>query len=271
MTHIAQEQSRARGKPRDCYHFFRGVEDWRYTSFRTAIAFMGEIFTPLEITHGEIEGGGQDRPGEVPITLPTDSPLGLILQAGSAPTPIAVKIYRFHHGVMDDFAIIFNGEVQGADIDGETCVIQAVPLQSRMSMIMPRGLFQKKRCIWNTYDPMTCKANPGAFTFTNAISAITGLVVTVPGAAAFNADPSFFSLGVMSKGERKGTIELQNGDDMRLEFMIPGLAVGNSVSLLAGDDRTQETCLNKFNNIDRHRSLSQMPTLNTFSGQGLRP
>ena len=229
MSHLTREQSRALGRKRELFHFFRGTEDWRYTSYRTRIAFFGELWEPLPITHGDIELGSEDRPGAVDVTVPTESDIGLILQAGNSTSPISLRIYEYHQGVVDDYAIVFNGEVQGADIQGEQCVVQAMPLQGRMNVPLPRGLFQRDRCRWLTYDPLTCGVDPAPFTFASTVSAINGLKVTVTGAAAFNSDPTFFSLGVFSKGAAKTGILTQTGDVMDLEFWIPGLIVGDAV------------------------------------------
>lgn len=271
MSYEDREGSPTGGAPRELYQFFQGPVDYTYTSFRSVITFEEQFYRPLEITRTEIEGGGTDQPGAVQITVPTDSFIGSLLQAGNAATPMSLRIYRFHEGEIEDYAIIFNGEIQAADVDGEVCVITAVPLQSRMAMPMPRGLYQRGFCAWNTYDTETCKVNPAPFTFAGTVAAIDGLRVTVTGAAAFDADPTFFALGVITKGSYKSPIQAQDGDDMLLDLMIPGLAVGDAVSLLAGDDRTETTCHEKFNNSLRRMSFSQMPIEQPFSGQGLRP
>ena len=271
MSRRQLQASRDRGKPRYYYHFLRGGEDWCYTNYHSPLSYNGERFEPLEITHGEIERGSEDNPGSVPVTLPTDSAIGLVLQQGAAPTPISLRISMMQVDDVTDPAIIFYGELRGADFTGETCEVQAVPLQSRLDVIMPRGRWQRRQCVWNTYDPVTCGVSESGFLFTGTVSAIDGLTVTVPGAAAFRStDPSFFALGVMSKDEYKGMIEKQDGDNMLLQHMIPGLAVGNPVSLLAGDDRTKETCLAKFNNVERHMAFYRIPTTNPHYGQGLR-
>jgi uncharacterized protein len=265
------EASRARSKPRYFYHFFRGTQDWFYTNYRLPQGYAGDYYTPLEINHSSIERGGEDRPGAVSVTLPTDSDLGLVLQAGSSPTPIQLKIYMYSVTAVDDARIIFQGDLRGAEVTGELMTVQAVPLQAQLSVDMPRGRFQRWRCRWTTYDPDTCKVNPASFTHVGTVTAIDGLTVTVSGTATSSGDdPVFFKLGVMTKGEYKGMIEDQDGDNLTLQFMIPGLAIGNSVSVLAGDDRTRETCKNKFNNIARYFGFGEMPTSNPHYGQGLR-
>lgn len=269
MTRRDVEKSRAQGRPRYFYHFFRSVEDWYYTSYRTVLAYNGQAYLPLEINHNEIVGGGEDRPGLVEVTLPTDSDLGLILQAGSAPSSISLRIAMQHANMLDDPAIIFNGELRGTQITDDLCVVTAVPLQSRLSMVMPRGLFERRQCVWNTYTP-ECGVDPALFTFAGTVAGIDGLIVSVTGASAFNADPAFFTLGVLTKGEYRGMIERQDGDEMTLQHAIPGLIVGDAVTLLAGDDRTKETCLNKFDDIERHMSFYLIPVQNPHYGQGLR-
>jgi len=264
------EKSRAQLRPRYFYHFFRGTQDWFYTNDRAPQSYAGEKYLPLEINHSPIDRGGEDRPGAVQVRLPTDSDIGLVLQAGDSPTPLSLRISSYDLGAVDDPAIIFNGEIQGADIDGEICTAHAVPLQARLAVEMPRGRFQRWKCRWNTYDPFTCKVNPAAYTHVGVVTGIDGLLVSVSGTSEFSTDPNFFALGVMTKGEYKGMIERQSGDDVTLQFMIPGLVVGDTVSLLAGDDRTRETCVNKFNNIARYWAFGEMPVTNPHYGQGLR-
>lgn len=271
MSYDEIDSSRAKGRLREVYHFFRGTEDWYYTGYRTPIAFFGQIWNPLEISRGDIEVGSEDRPGAVSITVPTASDIGLLLQAGASPTPVSVKVYQYHVDAPDEFALIFNGEIQAADIVGEICEIQAVPLQGRMNRVYPRGLFQRDRCIWITYDPDTCGVSPSGFTFTGTVAAIAGLQIEVPGAAAFNIAPDFFALGIMSKGEWKVGILSQSGDVIAVDHPIPGLVVGDDVILLAGDDRKKETCHLKFDNSSERLSFPSMPDQTPFAGQGIRP
>lgn len=274
-TTLELEASDDQALPLEFYHFYRGSEDWYYVTAERVKSLDGIQHLPLELTRGQIDVGGEDRPGALSITLPTDSVLGLIFQEGSAPSPINLAITRQLQGATDDPWIIFIGEVTSADVEGETVTIQVLPFTARLDVIVPQGLYQKDQCQWNTYDPFTCKVDKATFTFTGTVAAVSGLSVEITGASAFNpgtgARDDMFVGGILEKGERKGMIESQNGDVVILLESVPTLDVGDVVSLVAGDNRRLETCRDKFNKANRRLAFPHLPVLNPFYGQGLRP
>lgn len=273
-TYREIEGSSYGGTPVEYYHFYRGAQDWYYTSSRRIRLFNSARHLPLEITRGPIDLGGADQPGALTITLPTASNLGTIFQEGSLPTPISLTITRQQPAASDAPWIIFIGEVSNADIQGEIVSLQALPFTARLDLIIPQGLYQKEQCQWNTYDIYTCKVVKATYTFTGTISAIDGLNITVDDATAFDpgtgTQPNMFVQGILQKGERQGMIQAQDGDVISLLEVVPTLTVGDVVDLIAGDDRTVETCRTKFANAGRRFSFPHMPVLNPFYGQGLR-
>lgn len=264
------EKSSFQGKPGEIYHFFRGSEDWCYTSGKRNIVFEGNTFIPTSIERTDPQSGGSDAVGQITITMPTDTALGLALKAGAPASSVQIKIIRYHRPHLSSPAVIFIGEVATTEFQGDVAVLTCDPPTAQLSLPIPRGLIQKEHCVWSTYDPVTCKVNPATFTFNGNVSAINGLWVTVPGAAAFNADPNFFTFGVLSRGEHKGMIEEQDGDSVRLIELLPSLIVTDAVSLLAGDDRTLETCRIKFGNQLRRLAFRDAPVTNPFYGRGLQ-
>lgn len=273
-TYRELERSLFKGRPIEVYHFFRGTEDWFYTSSKFTVIFESETYTPLEITRGQIDYGGEDRPGALPITFPTDTDLGLLLQAGSVASPVSVRVTRIQSDAATDPAIIFLGELGGADVDGENVTVQCWPFTARMDLTVPQGLFQRDQCQWNTYDPNTCKVDKATYTFEGEVTEIDGLNVTVDGALDFDPGTGtrsdMFSLGIIQKGEQQGMIDLQMGNIVRLIELLPTLVVGDMVQLVAGDDRSMATCRDKFANAPRRLAFAHMPVLNPFYGQGLR-
>ena len=56
------------------------------------------------------------------------------------------------------------------------------------------------------------------------------------------------------------------GDDIEIDLGIPGLAVGNVLQTLPGCDRTINTCINKFNNVDNYGGFPYIPIKNPMGG-----
>lgn len=270
------EKSPFQGKPGEIYHFFRGSEDWCYTSGKRNIVFEGNTFIPTSIKRTDPQSGGSDAVGQITVTMPTDTALGLALKAGAPASSVQLRIIRYHRPHLSSPAIIFVGEVASTDCQGDVAVLTCDPPTAQLTLPIPRGLIQKEHCVWSFTDPFTCKVNPATFTFNGSVSVIDGLWVTVPGAQdfGFTAVPGieftdFFTFGVLTRGEHKGMIEEQDGDSVRLIEILPSLVVGDAVSLLAGDDRTLQTCRNKFGNQLRRLAFRDAPVTNPFYGRGL--
>jgi hypothetical protein len=271
------ERSGYGGRPQEFYHFFRAGEDWRLTPGSITVVLMtGEVYSPEKMSRSSMESGGPDAPGSLSVTIPTTSALADAVLDGRSDPPIELKLYEYHRSAEYETVIIFWGEVVSFERIGKILKLECAPLLAQGDMIVPRGLYQKDECAWNPFDLNTCKVNPAIYTYTADISDINGLAVTVPGAATFgtvegNIDPKYFAGGVISRGNRRGMIEEQFGDVMILQNMVKDLIIGDTVSLLAGDDRSPETCLHKYNNIRRNMSFKEMPVTTPWFGQGMRP
>lgn len=249
------------------------------TSYKNEYVFEDQTFTPLEINRGVIDVGGEDKPGSLSVTLPADSEVGTMLRQGLAYAELNLQIIRIQQDAPDDPAIIFDGKVMSFDDQDDVVTVNCSPLTARLQDVVPQALVQKTQCPWQTGDPFTCRVNLNQFTFTGTVSAIStnGLEITVDGASAFVPDltgattlPDMFALGIIQKGFYQGSIALQTGDVMTLDERLPTLIVGDTVQLIAGDDRTKETCHNKFQNIGNYGAFSELPAVNPAYGSNLR-
>jgi hypothetical protein len=251
-----------------------------FTSYKNEWEFDGGLYTPLEINRGVIDVGGEDKPGALSVTLPSDSEIGTLLRQGLSYALMSLQIIRLQQDAPDDPAYIFDGQVANFDDQDDVMTLTCVPLPARLQDVVPQELVQKDQCPWHTGDPFTCRVDLSLFTFTGTVSAIStnGLEITVTGAEDFVPDlvgattlPDMFVFGTMRKGVYEGAIEAQDGDVLTLAERLPTLEVGDDVELVAGDDRTKQTCKNKFQNIDRFGAFSELPSINPAYGQNLRP
>lgn len=252
------------------------VTEFFRTSFRRPITYESNIYTPCEIEHSEPSQGQDDSPGDIQIAIPSDDNIVTILLSSLPPPRPMVTIINYHRPPIDEptevrraiYDIIsVEDTIHGADL-------RCASLLSQADMIVPAGLIQRDTCAWRTYDPETCQVDPAQFTYEGVVTAIDGFNVTLNiGVANFPAD--FFTLGEMALGSKRVMIrkhaENSGSRIFTLHQAIPGLAIGNLVQILAGDDRTKETCHNKFHNSARRESFPRMPTTNPYYGQGLRP
>ncbi|OGS01547.1 MAG: hypothetical protein A2V88_02670 [Elusimicrobia bacterium RBG_16_66_12] len=98
------------------------------------------------------------------------------------------------------------------------------------------------------------------------------VVATVSGvevrSATFAAQPSGWYLnGWMEDvvGEKRFIVG-HLGDTITLMNPYPALAPGDTVVVVAGCDRTEATCVAKFNNFGNYLGFPRLPTRNPFTG-----
>jgi hypothetical protein len=249
------------------------------TSFRRKVTFDGETYTACEIEHTEPTTGVDDAPGTIQISLPSDDPIAQEFRKSILPPRPMVQIYQYHRPPTDNpdpanvWSMLY--DIVDTEHTPDQTTLTCASILGQMTMIIPSGLVQRDYCIWTTYDPLTCGVNPASFTFTGVVASISGAIVEVTDAGAYDApldpDPNVFRLGSLSFGVYSSMIREQNGDFMTLDDPIPGLVVGDSVSLLVGDDRTERTCALRFLNSERRASFPKMPVSNPWYGRGLAP
>ncbi len=277
MTHTAIERSEDAGELVELYRFVRGTTEWFYVDNYTSVTYDGDVYLPLEISRTAPRQSSSDSPGTIDVTLPSDCALVALLQQGGNLRTVDLTIIGFHRSSPTATRITFLGEVTVPNIEPSLTVLTCAPLAGQMGQQVPRGTVQRNECIWTTYDLFTCKVSIAAFTFTTAVSAISlnGLEVTVTGALAFVptlpgsvARSDMFAKGVLVKGEQRGEIIEQVGEVMYLSERMPGLVLADAISLVAGDNRTPETCRDKFQNAARMMVHPHMPQVNPFFGQG---
>lgn len=277
MPTQAFEESNYNGEPYELYHFVRGTEEWNYTDGILSRTHLSDTYTPLQISRTAPRQGKDDAPGSIDVTVPTDSPLGLVVQQAHNIRAIDLTVFSLQEGAPSATRIVFLGQLIKASIGPSDTIITCVPIAGQMSMQLPRGTMQRAYCVWTTYHALTCGVDPADFTFTGEVTAISGngLTITVAGATAFVpglpgavALTSMFTRGVLIKGEQRGEIQVQLLDNMVLSERMIGLEIGDTVQLLAGDNRDPITCRDKFQNAERMLVHPNMPQVTPFFGQG---
>lgn len=278
MGYSYYESSAHEGETIELFKFVRGTEEWRFAKGDASITFDGDLYIATEIHRTAPRQGSDDAPGSIDVFLPSDSALAQVIQQGGNIRTIDLTVYSYHRPNPADTRVIFLGEVTGGDISPSEIKLTCAPLAGQLGQQIPRGTMQRNYCIWTTYDLETCGVDSADFTFDGIVAAISlnGLEITVTGAEDFVptlpgsvALQDMFVKGVLIKGEQRGEIQHQAGDVVVLSERMPGLAVGNAVSLLAGDSRDPEVCRDKFQNADRMLVHPTMPQVNPFFGQGL--
>lgn len=245
---------------------------YHYARAERLVTFLGDDYVPTAINRSPFRSGDGESSERVEFRIPRDHELAQLFQSGGPVAPVTVTVYHVHRQDLaagDSFTTPFVGQVGQAVFQGAECVLTLESLRSMLQYKSPTMLVQMK-CANFLYDRQ-CGLNRETFKFTTVVNTINGFALSIEGlAASAGTDITKFELGfiIAPSGEHL-FIEKQDGDTVFLISPPQHLAVGESVKVYWGCDRTPAICHTRFGNIQHHNGRGLMPRRNNWSGAGM--
>lgn len=264
----------------------------RYTSAKIPLVYQANTYEPLAIKRGEIERSQDVGPATLKVSLPTRPEFtDLVTQSGL--TNISVTIIRgFGDPASGSFTTTpwFSGTVIELNINRVQTDATIRSMEHLFETKVPRTVMQAP-CN-NRLGDATCGVNleTGLSPIVAGVPPInvpfkgTGIVASVSANGTtigvnYSNMPStgwpivnpttgsgWFTLGTMrTPGLLASYREIIRHDTspgtntLFIHVAIAGLAVGNTIETLAGDDKAHQTCLSKFNNLTRFVGFPYIP------------
>ena len=263
----------ANSQPVTCYTFRRGATLWHYTDQPEDVTLSGVTYRAAAIAHGDFERSDETAAGELTITLSDATPIVSEMNAtGIQGQPVICTIRQTHRsgvgGVTPVTVVRFKGSVTARTLTPGRCELRVAALPALFERPLLRVL-ASPTCNNAVYDRL-CAVNPASFTTTGcAVSGISGFVLTVA-SAALQAD-GYYTAGIVvvetgpAAGERLFVAAHAGSSLTVLTSPPPGFTTSHTVSLLAGCDGTEATCLARFNNQERFLGFPRVPSVNPFT------
>lgn len=267
MTYDGFEKSRSAGFPIECYRFAVGLTVYRYTSADSVVnaALGGDgaaDFMPEAISRNDLNFNQEDHSGTITIGLGRFNPVAQMFMAYSPSGPAAVTIYRRHlYDPDNEFVVAFTGKVVAAIFDGSLVQLTCAPLSAVLRRNIPRLMFQRA-CNWALYGA-GCGVAKASFKITGTVGSASGFNLT---ATVFGTKPDGWLIGgwvELASGEKR-FVENHVGTTVTLQSPFFGLVGGEAIDAYAGCDRSEATCLGKFNNLANHSGFERIPAKNPF-------
>lgn len=263
------------GQPIELYEFRIGSgTPTRYTSSENDVALTVtlETYTALEISRSELtEEINNPSTNQISVRMPADTDFVQQFRTIAPGQRASLTIYRIHRadiGGSEDRVVIFKGTVRNVSFvkNGREAVLQILPITSAMSRQVPRRTYQNL-CNHMLYDSRcTLNKDDSSFRLTSTVTAVSNDVITVSGAAAFNALADFFEAGYVEFNNDFRTIVEQSGDDLTLIAPFLNSPLGQSVFVRAGcKHRGVTDCQDKFSNEDNYGGFLYVPSKNPFA------
>lgn len=273
MTYAASDTSAHGANPVWLYAFTQGAVVTRYTNQPEDVVYGGNTYAALAISHGEIDLNGDLSKDELSVTLPP-SAWSLPYVSDVMDQETTLLIHKGHATDPDgEFVEWWDGAVGGGELKGASVVLACVSIRSLMRQPGLRRRIQKP-CPHVHYG-RGCWLDRADFAQAASLTAMSGVVLTVPAAAGF-ADNHFRGGQVAEPGGVLRWIIGHVGTQLTLlrpfgPAVFAALAGAGSlaVTLYPGCDRTEATCNTVFDNLDNCGCLSHIPARHPYNGSSV--
>ena len=262
MSFLDVETSVSDGNIRELYEFTSPSRVYRYTSSNVAFNLNGDIYEPQPIRRNAFAGSSQDDSPVVEVEIGVEAEICADFAFGLAENNLSLRIRRTH-GTVATTATVWEGQVTSISVTGRLATFQ-VPSRFGYQIVTPvPKVYYQSQCNHVLYDAR-CTVARAAFTVETAVDTAIGVDVDVLSVGG-QAD-QFYKGGVLervSDGERRLVVS-QITTNLVLNFPFRTLNNGDTVRLVAGCDRTVETCRDKFSNIINFGGHPLIPIVNVF-------
>lgn len=265
------EGSGADGQPFFMYQFARGAATPTYlAALPSNKVYDGITWTASEVRHEVLEQSGNVERNELELTFSISDTFafGLLIPQFEITT---VTVFRAHlNDPAQERRQYWKGRIVGATTTAEEIKVRTENVFTSLRRPGCRVRVQRP-CRHDLYG-IECGADKNDFDHGVVVTAIAGLMLTIPAAASYAART--FEAGMILWNNIYGTVDYHSGTSVRLVTELPGLEealAGGSQSavLYDGCDRSltgTRGCVH-FNNVLNYGGFRWIPKLNPFTNR----
>lgn len=253
------------------FEFNRGSETWRKTNAPNDVVYLAETFEASTIGRGSLEQVQELSKGTLELKLDVYDDLSIALLTGFSESQLTLTIF-----LQDDATTktAFKGRLISILPKDNVLVLNFENVFTSLQRPGLRARYQKT-CRHLLYG-QGCNLDSELFFVEGFVTDLTGLNITVAEAAL---QPDGYYLGGMVRDANDilGFIVSHVGSVITLQRVMqslqedydangPGVV---SVKIYPGCDRTNTTCLAKFNNLDNFGGFPWIPNRNPLDGDSI--
>ena len=274
MSFSSQQESTEDGAPIELYAI-TGADTFYYTSAAEPYTLNGNTYEPIAISRTAPTISVKETSGSLTLKFPFNNPFVARYLGGVPPSPDNLTIQQVH--LSDAAAEVFPfwaGSVSSVKFSGTEASVSVLGMMSMLAAQIPTQTFSWM-CDHNLYSKQ-CLVPKSPFTFSFSVVAASadGVTVTLSdqgqATTKLAADTAFFNGGTFLNGvdgsQRMGVdfSATANTNEYSLVLLVPlaGLTPGQAITFTAGCDKSVQTCLSRFNNVEHYGGFPFVPTLN---------
>lgn len=281
MAYTDQETSIQDGTPYFLYEFNTNSTTYRYTDYPETIVWNSLTWEPFPIKHTEVKQSNELSKNSMTVTIPIQGAFADIFLGWSPDHAVSFTLRRGHFGSTDTL-VYWKGRVSSHNLKQQMVELKCESIFTSMRRPGIRARYQRN-CRHALYSA-GCGVDKATFAVAGSITAVTGLVLTVPEAAS--QSDGWFAGGALEFPDGSfRMITSHVGDQITISrqnryltdiFTSTGWGLswgqywgGFAVTLYPGCDRTLNTCLTKFNNILNNGGFKWIPQKNPMGGSSI--
>lgn len=254
----------------DLYKIISDGQVYNLTSASIAQTYNGDTYEPAAIGRGGVQSKGEISKANLDVRLALDHPLAASLLGRWAESITSLTIFAKRTASTD---VIWKGRL--ASIVPDDAHVRLV-FESIFTSLRRPGLRARflKSCRHPLYG-RGCYLDHADFAVAATVTAINGLTVTSPAAAA--QANGYFTGGMLEAPD--GTLSYiasHVGSQLSMNRVSSALATafadegsGLAITLYPGCDHSYATCAAKFGNDDNYGGFDYIPTKNPMGGSSI--
>lgn len=251
-----------------------------FTNADRVITYSGETYLPVPIFRSQVEVRNELSKASLTVTFDL---LNEDARRWMASYPEAIVVLTiFERDEDDEISVVWKGRLAGVKPTMSEIVLNFESVFTSLRRPGLRARYQRS-CRHMLYS-RGCGVSKEAWAVKGVPTAINGLVVTVPEAAAY--PDGYFTTGILEGPD--GTLRfITNHVGNQLTLLRPfeslaealtldgyGLSYGKyyggaAVRMFPGCDRTRATCHGRFNNLMNYGGFDWIPIRNPFDGSSI--
>jgi len=249
--------------------FFKIVEGatvFRVTSSDKTVTHLAEDYEPVAIGRTEVESKNELSRANIELTLGIDNAIAQRYMNSVVDAVVSLTVYSQQDG---DVNVVWKGRLSA--VKPQEANVKLI-FESVFTSLRRPGLRARyqRNCRHMLYG-RGCNLDKEDFDVAGTATAIaSGTVVTVAAAAGY--PDGWFAGGMLEAPDLTlRFITSHTGNQVTLIRKIDSLSAAivggaQSVRLFPGCNRSRETCVSKFNNLNNNGSFPFIPTRNPFNG-----
>ena len=272
MSYSDFETSYFSGAPAELYEFRYGDsedETIRLTSADVDLSREGHVYTSIAMDRDSFEDDGNpDDSQQLNIRIARNNPLAEVIRAKALDKAITVKIRVTHaEDPAEQVMALWSGRVTGVAWEFPKMVVGCERMSTSLKRTGCRARYQRQ-CRY-VHFLAGCNLDRTAYEVTGVVSGVyqNGLELMIP---EIEGKPdNYFTGGVIEVAGTMRYILSTTISYVSINRRILGLTEGMAVKVYPGCDRSAQTCLDKFNNIENYGGFDYIPIKGPFEGNSI--